>query len=329
MLALPALDHLAEPSSQQAVATLLDALLEAPALCSPLSGSFAKTAHFINRLLTSHLPHVQLAAHKALVGAACIGPAALRVQTHGLLCHSTVLDTLMTQGLAEADSKLFAAQLVQAVAVEGDGDEGQSCLMPWMVWLACYEHDRAIGGTVFGVINYLQNWRYSPRSSCSLFDDGQWIRQAVLIMIPMTCTHQLDPCLLPSLPSEFLVNRLLAHHMGLCTVQSIHDKASLTPCVYRASHQGFSQWEQAQPHLIGLFRHQPSARQAASAQLAAQLGLTEAQQQLPDKAGNAQVAQDPFAKLLDGGVTAQVTAACASRISSSFRSVLTPKCCSH
>ncbi|DBB03962.1 TPA: hypothetical protein ACH3X1_013032 [Trebouxia sp. C0004] len=243
-LALPALDHLAEAISQQAVATLLDALLETPALCSPLSGSFAKTAHFINSLLTSHLPHVQLAAHQALVGATCIGPAALRVRTHGLLCHSTVLDTLMTQGLAEAASKLCAAQLVQAVAVEGAGDEGQSCLMPWMMWLACYEHDHAIGGTIAGVINILQNWR--------------------------------------------------------------------------TSQQGFSQWEQAQPHLISLFRRQPSARQAASHCLASQLGLTEALRQLPDKAGNAQVAQDPFSKLLDGGVTAQVTAACASRVSSSF-----------
>ena len=152
---------------------LLDALLEAPALCSQLSGSFAKTAHFINSVLTSHLPHVQLAAYKALVGAACVGPAALRVRTHGLLCHSTVLDTLMTQGLAEADSKLFAAQLLQAVAVEGNGDEGQSCLMPWMVWLACYEHDHVFGGTIAGVINYLQNWRYSPHPSCSMFDSGQ------------------------------------------------------------------------------------------------------------------------------------------------------------
>lgn len=116
--------------------------------------------------------------------------------------------------------------------------------------------------------------------------------------------------------------------MGLCLVQSIHDKASLTPCVYRASQQGFFQWEQAQPHLIGLFGQQSSARQAASKQLAAQLGLIEALRQLPDMAGNAQVAQDPFSKLLDGGVTAQVTAACASRISSSFRSVLAPKCSS-
>ena len=152
---------------------LLDALLEAPALCSPVSGSFAKTAHFINSMATSHLPHVQLAAYKALVGAACIGPAALRVRAHGLLCHSTVLDTLMTQGLAEADSKLFAAQLVQAAAVEGDSDEGQSCLMPWMVWLACYEHDHVIGATIAGVVNYLQNWRYTPHSSCCLFDKEQ------------------------------------------------------------------------------------------------------------------------------------------------------------
>ena len=172
MLALPALHHLAEPSSQQAVATLLDALLEAPALCSPLSGSFAKTAHFINSLLTSHLPHVQHAAYKALVGAVCVGPAALRVQTHGLLSHSTVLDTLMMQGLAEADSKLFAAQLVQAVAVNGDGDEGQSRLMSWMVWLACYEHDHVIGGTIAGVVNYMQNWRYTPHSSRSLLNSG-------------------------------------------------------------------------------------------------------------------------------------------------------------
>lgn len=110
--------------------------------------------------------------------------------------------------------------------------------------------------------------------------------------------------------------------MGLFVVQSVHDKASLAPCVYRASQQGFSQWEQAQPHLISLFRQQPSAGQAASEQLATQLGLTEALRPLPDKAGYAQVAQDPFYKLLDGGMTAQVTAACASRISSSFRSVL-------
>jgi len=102
----------------------------------------------------------------------------------------------------------------------------------------------------------------------------------------------------------------------------------LIPSWYRASQQGFSQWDQAQPHLISLFRQQPSARQAASHHLAAQLGLTEALRQLPDTAGNAQVAQDPFSKLLDGGTTAQVTAGCASRISSSFRSVLPAKCCS-
>ena len=331
MLALPALGHLAEPSSQQAVATLLHTLLEAPALCSQLSGSFAKTAHFINSLLRSHLPHVQLAAYKAWVGAACIGPAALRVQTHGLLSHSAVLDTLMTQGLAEADCKLFAAQLVQAVAVAGDGDEGQACLMPWMVWLACYEHDHVIGGTIAGVTNYLQNWRYTPNSSCCLFNNGQQIKpyiaydDAYAISLPTS-----SACWpLSSLSGALLVHRLLAHHIGLCIVQTLYDKASLTPCVYRASQQGFSPWEQAQPHVISLFRQQPTARQAASKQLAAQLGLTEALQQLPDKAGNAQVAQDPFAKLLDGGITAQVTAACASRISASFRSVLAAKSGSH
>lgn len=133
----------------------------------------------------------------------------------------------------------------------------------------------------------------------------------------------------PSLPGWLLSNSLLAHHMGFCIVQSVHDKASLRSYVYRASQQGFSQWEQAQPHLISLFRQQPPARQAASRHLATQLGLTEALRQLPDKAGNAQVAQDPFAKLLDGGVTAQVTAACASRISSSFRSVLAAESGSH
>lgn len=115
---------------------------------------------------------------------------------------------------------------------------------------------------------------------------------------------------------------------GLMRSPGLHDKASLTACVYRASQRGCSQWDwdQAQPPLISLFRQQPSARQAASKQLATQLGLTEALRQLSDTASNAQVAQDPFAKLLDGGVTAQVTAACASRISSSFRSVLTLKC---
>ena len=86
----------------------------------------------------------------------------------------------------------------------------------------------------------------------------------------------------------------------------------------RALQQGV--WEQAQPHLIGLFRQQSSARIAASQQLAAQLGLTEGVQQLEGEGSSAQVAQDPFCKLLDGGVSAQVTAACANRISSSFRS---------
>ena len=95
----------------------------------------------------------------------------------------------------------------------------------------------------------------------------------------------------------------------------------------RALQQGT--WEQAQSHLISLFRQQSSDRVAASQQLAAQLGLTEALQQLAGVASSAQVAQDPFCKLLDGGVSAQVTAACASRISSSFRSDLTELSAQH
>ena len=157
--ALPGLAHSSHPSARQAVAVVLDNMFEAPALCSQLSGSFGKAAHLVNSLLTSHLPHVQAAAYKALVGAACIGPAALRVRAHGLLCHSAILQTLIARGLADADSKLFAAELVQAVAVEGDSDEGQKQLLPWMVWLACYEQDHMIGGTIAGITDYLQERR--------------------------------------------------------------------------------------------------------------------------------------------------------------------------
>ncbi|KAL0055596.1 hypothetical protein WJX82_002269 [Trebouxia sp. C0006] len=167
------------------------------------------------------------------------------------------------------------------------------------------------------------------------------------------CMPGLMPALLPYLHHLHPASANLLHHVGTAAQQAkqltavldkssqvkagdidaaswLHDAMLALPALghlaepssqqanWRASQQGFSQWEQAQPHVISLFRQQPTARQAASKQLAAQLGLTEALQQLPDKAGNAQVAQDPFAKLLDGGITAQVTAACASRISASF-----------
>lgn len=159
--ALPGLRHLAAPSITQTVAELVDTVLGASVLCSQLSGSFNKTAQFINSLLTSQLHHVQATAYKALIGAACIGPSALRAETHGLLCHSTLVQTLVTTGLAATDSKPFAAQLLQTVALEGGSDQGRACLVPWTVWLACYEHDQVVGGTVAGITNYLQHWRYT------------------------------------------------------------------------------------------------------------------------------------------------------------------------
>ena len=157
--AVDGLHYLTPQASAQTVATLCDTLLEAPVLCSPLSGSFDKSASFLHSLLTSHLAHVRVTAYKALAGAACIGPPALRGRTHGLLCHSTVVKCLVTQGLAMADSKAFATQLLQAVAVEGTSSEGKAGLAGWMVWLACYERDPVAGGTIAGVINHLQDWR--------------------------------------------------------------------------------------------------------------------------------------------------------------------------
>lgn len=168
LLSLPALDHLPTEKAQHSVATLLDTILDVPSLCSPLSGSFTKTAQFVSTLLTSPLPHVQLTAFKALAGAASVGPPALRSRTQGLLCERSLLSTVITQGLATKDSKALAAQLLQAVVVEGDADEGRACMAPWLVWLACYEQDHLVGATIAGIIGLLQDWRFSliPLSGC-------------------------------------------------------------------------------------------------------------------------------------------------------------------
>ena len=154
------MDHMPSDQAQLAVATLLDTLLSMPSLCSPLSGPFTKTAHFVSTLLTSPLPHVQLTAYKALAGAASVGPAALRSRSQGLLCERSLLSTVITQGLATVDSKALAAQLLQAVVVEGDPDEGRASLAPWLVWLACYEQDSLVGATVSGIISLLHDYRY-------------------------------------------------------------------------------------------------------------------------------------------------------------------------
>lgn len=80
-----------------------------------------------------------------------------------------------------------------------------------------------------------------------------------------------------------------------------------------------SDWERLTPHLIGLFWQDKSARQAASHNLQAGLGLGAAPQDTPTSPRGHDVAADPFEKLLDGGVRAPVTAALASQVSQSFR----------
>lgn len=156
---LPALDHMPTHRAQHAVATLLETILDMPSLCSPLSGPFTKAAHFVSRLLTNPLAQVQLAAYKTLVGAACVGPPALRSRCQGLLCERSLLSAVVTQGLASQDTKALAAQLLQAVVVEGSVEEGRACLLPSLVWLACYEQDHLVGGTLAGIIRLLQDWR--------------------------------------------------------------------------------------------------------------------------------------------------------------------------
>ena len=69
---------------------------------------------------------------------------------------------------------------------------------------------------------------------------------------------------------------------------------------------------------MSLFRLQPAARQEASQLLLAHLGVKE---QVAQDPCTRLISEDPLHKLLDGGVGAQVTAACASHISASFRYV--------
>ena len=75
------------------------------------------------------------------------------------------------------------------------------------------------------------------------------------------------------------------------------------------------------PHLISLFRQDKAARQVASENLLAVLGVTGVLQEWTCNAlGPAQgVGADPFCKLLDGGARAPATAAFASQVSQSFR----------
>ena len=158
---LPGLKYLSDFSCRQTITKLMDTVLAVPELCNELSGCFAKTARLINSLLTDHLPHVQAAAYKTLVGAVCIGPPALCFRTHALMCHGLLMETLVTQGLADTNTKLFAAELLQAVVVEGETGQGCDALLPWVIWIACYEQDHSIGGIAAGVSQYLQEWRYA------------------------------------------------------------------------------------------------------------------------------------------------------------------------
>ena len=171
---LPALDHMPSVQAQHAVGTLLDIILNMPSLCSPLSGPFTKTAHFVSTLLTSPLPYVQLAAYKALAGAVSVGPAALCSRSQGLLRERSLLSIVITQGLATEDSKALAAQLLQAVVGEGGPDEGRAPLAPWLLWLACYEQDPLVGATVSGIISLLHDYRYPSSAICQL---GQGLGQ--------------------------------------------------------------------------------------------------------------------------------------------------------
>ena len=159
LTSLPALEHMPPQTAAQAVAVMLDTVLDSPALCSPLAGPFTKTANFISTLLTSQLPHVGLTAYKTLTGAATVGPPALRTRTDSLLCQKDLLSAVVMEGLAGKASQPFAAQLLQAIVVEGDHDEGRASLAPWSVWLTCYQQDHAIGGTITGIIDCLQAWR--------------------------------------------------------------------------------------------------------------------------------------------------------------------------
>ena len=157
--ALSGLRYLTDSSYRQAVVILIDAILKTPMLCNELSGCFNKTAALLNSLMTYHLPSVQAAAYQALAGAACIGPPALRLKVHAVLCHRLLIQTLVTKGLADTSNKPFAAELLQAVIVEGEKGMGCACLLPWAVWIACYEHDRTVGGIAAGINQYLQEWR--------------------------------------------------------------------------------------------------------------------------------------------------------------------------
>ena len=157
--ALSGLHYLADSSCRQAVVRLINAILETPMLCDELSGCFNKTAALLTSLMTFHLPSVQAAAYQALAGTACIGPPASRLKVHALLCQSLLLETLVTKGLVDSNNKPFAAELLQALIVGGELDRGCACLLPWAVWIACYEHDHAVGGIAAGINQYLQEWR--------------------------------------------------------------------------------------------------------------------------------------------------------------------------
>ena len=93
----------------------------------------------------------------------------------------------------------------------------------------------------------------------------------------------------------------------------------------RGSQQDLSLWEQVQPQLTGLFSQQQAVRQTASSQLARQPACAAAVQLLADQPNGAEIAADPVGRVLDGGVSAHVTAICAGQVSSSFRYCLALK----
>lgn len=134
--ALPGLRYLALPNLQQAVASLLDVICCTPALCNPLSGTHDTAAEFGQALLGSSISHVRAAACKALAGAVCVGSAAARSCAAAMVCHQTMLRSLVCTALAEEDSQQHAAQALQV-------PNNTARAMPHLLYPCEAMHDRA------------------------------------------------------------------------------------------------------------------------------------------------------------------------------------------